>query len=1220
MGKIKSIFRKLSKTQKVTLILLVFAVILFASFSIPSLAKYKNRSTIILSSVWDGSVANSYKSGDGTSINPYVISSAPELAYFSNQLSTNNYENTYFILENDIKLNDGTFRYDETDGITYILNNVTYYVDQYTNKYYSDIEKLGQEVGTLNTFNSLDGFKGYFLGNSYTIYGLYITSNNASELALFTNLEGNISDLYIENSLVYGGIYTSLLVSSITSSTINNVVVDGIVVGSNSDISRTDINDITNLTYNLNNETVANNILLTNTFATIGSEILNTSITGTYTLTDNNSNTVVNINGTDINEGEFNIALGTNILSSTPITITSDSDVEINLTNIKYNVTYKQAIAGGIVGVSYDSTLNNVINKAEIYGYNVSGGLIGTAINGINLNNSYNIGNVNSENISGGIIGVLEKVTNNISISKIYNTGEIESLIKGNLIGNISNNTGIITIDKTFSTNTINSSINTINNSTVNVTNSFYISSDNAVATSNLNNGSFTLTTLENLNNKIFITQNLFPDEFVSIEDYIINNQNVWVIKDHSLPTLFIDEVNNPIAKIYTNVYTWDNLSYELNEIILNSNIVFSIQGTSNPSNIETIYYYVHPSKIALNNEEISAINSWITYSDASYISNEGEYIIYVKIIDNNGNITYINTDILVLDKVDITIANSKWITNKNILDYVYIDKPEYLYINHNENLVDVIDVKYYISDEYLDNNAIDLIPFNSWITYTSPILISEEGTYVIYVKITDKDNIDTYINTDYIVFSGYTSNIITNEESNYITDKSSIDLNYTYQNEHSYLGNYTHNLMSNILLPNGTKIMLKDNITNKRYEYKITTSDDLYNFNDSCNIDTCTRVATYPLTLFKEIGTNEIYKYFIESTYYSNGLINENFTFNIDFSDTNIETNYDNVNIYMEIHDQDNNRFIPTLVSTLDSFNIYKTVNNLSTSNDLLLSTSYNNTILLNTPLVTEIPISIVTNFKEINGNKVVDTTLKNKFLGIKVKVVDNNLNIISKNDLNNISFQIGDTTYYPSNDNITYIPLLNTVSNINNTLRVVINSLNSNLNNGNYSIKISGYTSYKNNYSSNSLSNEITIPLVLTKELLVSDYEFDAKLNGSYIINKENENEDISFDILTNGIFNNPSLRVSLYEKEELTAYNQDYRLVDLNDYITDTLTSTGNSTYRITNDIVLYDETLETYNHFDLEVITENFNNTGYKFVFELYEGNIRVGIVEKYIIVK
>jgi hypothetical protein len=48
----------------------------------------------------------------------------------------------------------------------------------------------GTEIGTINIFNPLEGFKGHFDGGSFRIYGLYVTDEQSDEMALFTNLQG----------------------------------------------------------------------------------------------------------------------------------------------------------------------------------------------------------------------------------------------------------------------------------------------------------------------------------------------------------------------------------------------------------------------------------------------------------------------------------------------------------------------------------------------------------------------------------------------------------------------------------------------------------------------------------------------------------------------------------------------------------------------------------------------------------------------------------------------------------------------------------------------------------------------------------------------------------------------------------------------------------------------------------------------------------------------
>ena len=57
-----------------------------------------------------------------------------------------------------------------------------------------------------------------------------------------------------------------------------------------------------------------------------------------------------------------------------------------------------------------------------------------------------------------------------------------------------------------------------------------------------------------------------------------------------------------------------------------------------------------------------------------------------------------------------------------------------------------------------------------------------------------------------------------------------------------------------------------------------------------------------------------------------------------------------------------------------------------------------------------------------------------------------------------------------------------------------------------------------------------------------------------------------------------------------------------------------------YYVTTNPVTYSEEKKLYNHFELNLLTDNFDNTGYKFVFDLYDGNKKIGTIDKYFIVK
>ncbi len=56
--------------------------------------------------VWDGSVATAFAGGSGTGTDPYQISNGAELAYLAELVNTRKNTSGYYILTQDIYLND----------------------------------------------------------------------------------------------------------------------------------------------------------------------------------------------------------------------------------------------------------------------------------------------------------------------------------------------------------------------------------------------------------------------------------------------------------------------------------------------------------------------------------------------------------------------------------------------------------------------------------------------------------------------------------------------------------------------------------------------------------------------------------------------------------------------------------------------------------------------------------------------------------------------------------------------------------------------------------------------------------------------------------------------------------------------------------------------------------------------------------------------------------
>ena len=224
--------KRLKSSKKIRLYSLFFLIIIIFALviAIPSLGRYQSKITTDNVSTWDGKVASNYRDGSGTKEDPYIISNGSELALLAKNLETTDYMDTYFSIENDIVINDGFFIYDDTNKLQYLKDDITYYVKDYSNELYDNTSRDGTVISTINNFSSLNNFKGYIDGNNHSIYGLYIRESDVTDLSFFTNLEGNISNLFFTNSVINGGNNTAGIASKATNANISNVLYNGYII------------------------------------------------------------------------------------------------------------------------------------------------------------------------------------------------------------------------------------------------------------------------------------------------------------------------------------------------------------------------------------------------------------------------------------------------------------------------------------------------------------------------------------------------------------------------------------------------------------------------------------------------------------------------------------------------------------------------------------------------------------------------------------------------------------------------------------------------------------------------------------------------------------------------------------------------------------------------------------------------------------------------------
>lgn len=1204
MKKIKDFINKLSNIQKITIISIIVISIVFINLIIPTFARFKNRNSMVNVTSWDGNIATSYRKGTGTITNPYIISNGNELAYFEKQLEENDYKDKYFKINSDIIINPGKFVIEE-ETLKYILDENTYTVNLATNEYRDD---NGTVKGTIYTLDSLDNFKGNLDAELHTIYGFF--SNDKENSGLFTNLEGNIENLYVDNALINGGTTSGIIASNSKNASIKNVMVDGNVISTKTSVDKLVTTKIEDLTYQINTTLQNQTIDINPSFQTLGATIKSIKLTGRLELVNpNNIQSTIAINGNTINPGDFEVDMGTTIYENFSLSMQSSEEARINITNLKYKVTYDYVVSGGIVGISDNTTITNAVNKANIYGKTQAGGIVGTTSSKIDILNSYNTGEIKSEMMAGGLISSIENSNDENTIQNCYNTGNLNALEAGGLISNIYNNTDTTYISYSFTTghdqNNNGYAITNIINSNVNVINSYYTVGNNDIYTGTYT-GVFMHNDLTNLESNTYFKEYLKYPEYVKD-----SNTDIWVYEDNKLPVLYFDDINNDIVTLHSQVYSWKNLSYELEDIGFKNSISFKLTNNDETNTYKNAYYYL--SNQQLTKDQILEITNWQEYTGIETISTEGIYIIYIKVIDMQDNISYINSDKLIIDSVDptisITLDDNTWTNYDNNIENILIDRKKDILISANDNLSGIDTIKYYLSNDELSETELKNLPNSSFIEYENKITIDKVSSQIIYAKVTDKSGNTVYANTDRIILDGYEITKFyagTNKDSYEgldINSTSKISMDISYNNLTNVNDENLHNLISNVLLPLGTKITLIDFIKNKVYTYTIETSDDIYSFSTA-------NKAIYPFKYFKEVGSISREIKYVDDTYYDMGKVDEDFTITLDFSNATINKDYLNSSFYVELLDNSRNVVRPTLYSTIKEYNLYQGRN----EGTLEITSDYTNqtTIELNSQSQTNIKIDSRINYK----NNIIDTNFENKEINLGIKLLDEDSNIVTSDKMENIIIKYDDKEYHPGTDNIFHINLNNGIKEVSKNIQIITYENDNELKIGNYYFKIFNYVDGLKN------DNEITINAKLTRNKI--KYKYELNVNGdknNKVILEKGNNYSLNYDIYQLSKIVNPSIKVSLYKKNELTSLNQDYTLIDLGDYTNDTLHEYINSIYTINNNMLNYDvDNDDTITKFNINLDTTNMEKNGYKLVFTLYDGSNIVGNINKYFLVK
>ena len=201
-------------------------------------------------------------------------------------------------------------------------------------------------------------------------------------------------------------------------------------------------------------------------------------------------------------------------------------------------------------------------------------------------------------------------------------------------------------------------------------------------------------------------------------------------------------------------------------------------------------------------------------------------------------------------------------------------------------------------------------------------------------------------------------------------------------------------------------------------------------------------------------------------------------------------------------------------------------------------------------------------------------------------------------------VTFEYQGVTYYPRVDGTVRFNIAERIANVSS--RIIINTRNSNLATGNYTIKIDTFGSSDGIYYGLTSSSQVTIPLRIVNDIY--GLSVDLPIND-VIIDKdsgltEDNNHNLDFNINYSSGLSSPNIRLSLYRRTYNSVYSYNYEIIDLSSFIEEELATTSNNyEYMVTS---LPNATNR------LVLNTKDSLTTGtYRFLFKLYDGNTFIG---------
>ena len=220
-----------------------------------------------------------------------------------------------------------------------------------------------------------------------------------------------------------------------------------------------------------------------------------------------------------------------------------------------------------------------------------------------------------------------------------------------------------------------------------------------------------------------------------------------------------------PTGMIALDEKKWDKfLSAITFGIYKTEDLAVEITAADNYSGVAKVEYVILDKVYGSAAELEAAAPVWNVYADSNKpeILKDTDQVVYARITDNAGNVSYLCSEGFHVDTISptaqIKVSENKWTEFLNNITFgLFFKETQTVEIIAADSGSGIADIYYYVTEEGITEEEVKALSAENWTKYTRTFGIDPDAKCVIYVKAEDRAGNVTYISSDGMVIKNST-------------------------------------------------------------------------------------------------------------------------------------------------------------------------------------------------------------------------------------------------------------------------------------------------------------------------------------------------------------------------------------------------------------------------------------------------------------------------------